>query len=106
MFRFDLKLPVSDLMDIDLCSVVYGSPPTFKEHLELFASHGIIVSPHGAGLMNAMFMPPFSSVIEIFPYHLHHNLYSTLSITSGLGYFPIYTYNGTDMWSRYKVQDL
>jgi hypothetical protein len=42
-------------------------------------------------------------VIEIFPYHLHHNLYSTLSVTSGLGYFPIYTYNGTDMWSRYKV---
>ena len=62
-----------------------------------------MVSPHGAGLMNAMFLVPFSSVVEIFPYRMDHNLYSTIAITAGLGYYPIHTYKAHDMWSRYKV---
>ena len=79
-------------------------PASFKEQLELFAGHGIFVSPHGAGLMNAMFLAPFSSVIEIFPYHFDHNIYSTVSATAGLGYYPVHTYNGSHMWANYKVR--
>lgn len=55
-------------------SYMESFPRGFKEQLEIFSSHGVMVSPHGAGLMNAMFMVPYSSVIEIFPYHLDHNL--------------------------------
>ena len=76
----------------------------FSEQLDLFSTHGILVSPHGAGLMNAMFFPPFSSVIEIFPYRLDHNLYSTLSIVCGLGYYPIHTFAGHDMWKDSTVR--
>ena len=78
-------------------------PKTFAGQLQLFADHGVIVSPHGAGLMNVMFMPPYSSVIEIFPYHFDHNLYPAASISSGLGYYPVHSYNGSDMWSRFAV---
>ena len=53
--------------------------------------------------MNVMFMPPYSSVIEIFPYHFDHNLYPAASISSGLGYYPVHSYNGSDMWSRFAV---
>ena len=78
--------------------------PTFREQIELFASHGILIAPHGAGLMNSVFLAPFSSVIEIFPYHTDHNLYPNVVVNSGLGYYPIHSFNGTDMMSRYKVR--
>ena len=89
--------------DFCACRALTDFPRSFREQLELFSTHGVMVSPHGAGLMNAMFLVPFSAVIEIFPYHFDHNIYSTVSTTAGLGYYPIHCYNGTDMWSRYKA---
>ena len=40
-----------------------------------YSTHGVVVTPHGASLMNLMLMPPLSAVVELFPYHLHHALY-------------------------------
>lgn len=37
--------------------------PGFREQLELFSTHGVVVSPHGAGLTNEMFLVPFSAVV-------------------------------------------
>jgi capsular polysaccharide biosynthesis protein len=82
---------------------MYKPPSTFKEHLELFASHGVIVSPHGAGLMNTLFLVPGSSVVELYPYHLHHNLYPLMAANMQIGHYPVYSYNGTDMWRRDEV---
>ena len=66
-------------------------------------THGVVVSPHGAGLVNEMFMVPGTGIVEIFPFHLHHNLYPNIAANMGLGYFPVHTYNGTDAWTRDKV---
>lgn len=53
---------------------ITANPPAFKDQLALFAAHGVVVAPHGSGLMNELFFVPGSGVVEIYPYHLHHNL--------------------------------
>ena len=80
-------------------------PQSFREQLQLFASHGVLVAPHGAGLMNEMFMAPGSAVIEIFPYHFHHNLYAILAGNVGVTHYPVHTWNGSYMWARSEVRD-
>ena len=76
---------------------------TFKEQFDLMATHGIFVSPHGAGLMNTMYMPPQSAVIEMFPYHLDHNLYSTMATLMGIASYPIHSINGSIVWANDPV---
>jgi capsular polysaccharide biosynthesis protein len=78
-------------------------PRSFKAQLELFASHGVIVAPHGAGLANSLYLAPGSSIIEVYPYHFDHNLYRIISTVAGVGHFPVYTFNGSDTWSGHKV---
>lgn len=78
-------------------------PKSFREQLEIFSSHGVVVSPHGAGLTNALYMVPGSSIVEVFPYHFDHNLYRTVSVQTGMGYFPVYSFNGSDAWRAHKV---
>ena len=78
-------------------------PPRFEDQLALFSSHGVLVAPHGAGLMNAMFLQPRSAVIELFPYGLEHNTFSLLVPHCGLAYYPVHAYNGSALWSSDKV---
>lgn len=53
---------------VPLCSVIDSAdPPPFKEQLELFANHGIFVTPHGPALTNMMFMVPFTGVVGACP---------------------------------------
>lgn len=53
------------------------------------AGTGVLVTMHGAGLMNEIFLPPGSVVIEIFPPHVKHVLYERMSHNSGLFYFKV-----------------
>jgi capsular polysaccharide biosynthesis protein len=69
----------------------------------MFAAHGVVVSPHGAGLMNMLFMPRGSSVVEIYPYHLQHNLYPTLAAFMQIGHYGVYNFNNSDIVTREKV---
>ncbi len=81
-----------------------GIGGTFREQLQLFATHGVFVSPHGAGLVNTMFMPPASGIVEIFPYHLDHNLYSTMAYLTGSANYPIHCVNGSIAWANDPVR--
>ena len=83
-------------------SVVTDSdaPTTLREQLQLFAQHGVFVCAMGAGLANVMFFPQYSSVIEIFPPLVDHNIGPTLSVFSGLGYYPIHAQNTTRIVMR------
>lgn len=88
------------------CRVVTAAqiPATAKEQLELFSSHGVFVTVTGAGLGNALFLVPFSSVIEVFPPMLDQNLGPTVSIISGMGYYPVHTHNNSAMYQNYNVR--
>ena len=87
-----------------MCRLVEAFPTSFKEQFDLFSSHGVVVSPHGAGLVNALYMAPMSAVVELFPYHMDHNLYPTLCWNSGVGNYPIHSINGSIVWRRDLVR--
>jgi hypothetical protein len=91
-------LAIADKYNIPY-TVVEKVPPDFISQVNLVADHGVIVAPHGAGLMNLMFMPPFGAVVEIFPYQTHHNLYSGIAAMVGVAHYPVHTYNGTETLS-------
>jgi capsular polysaccharide biosynthesis protein len=91
---------------LNLIRIVYDLPtiPPVKEQLELWSSHGVVVSAHGAGLMNLLLMPQMSAVVEVFPVHFHHNLYRYLAALTGVGHYPVHVANGSAMWSTDKVR--
>ena len=46
----------------------YPSRLTFKEQVELAQNASVIIGMHGAGLINIMFSPTTTALLEIFPY--------------------------------------
>jgi hypothetical protein len=83
--------------------VVDWPPESFAEQFALFGDHGIMVSPHSAGLTNTMFMAHGSAVIEMFPYHMHHALYPSIAFQSGAKSIPIHAVNGSIIFRRDPV---
>lgn len=47
--------------------VVVFEDKSFAEQVRLMQSTGIVVGVHGANLMNAIFIPPLGSILEVFP---------------------------------------
>ncbi|MBP1966970.1 glycosyltransferase family 61 protein [Paenibacillus aceris] len=56
---------------------------TVAQQIQLFASAKVIVAPHGAGLTNAVFSPPGTTIIELCAPSLVHNCYPILSSLVG-----------------------
>ncbi|CAI5526362.1 unnamed protein product [Closterium sp. Naga37s-1] len=56
-------------------------PPNLLQHTALF------ISMHGASLSNLIFLPPGSSVLELFPLKFHSDAYKNLALRNGLNYF-------------------
>lgn len=59
---------------------------TFKEQYEAMKGASIAIGIHGANLVNAMFMPPLSVLIELFPFGFMHDMYANGG-NSGLKYY-------------------
>ena len=79
--------------------IIYAEKLSFEEQVRLFAETSILVSIHGAGLTNALFMQPGTSMIELLPrrngifdYHRgrnsfrHDACYVRLAAAMGLTY--------------------
>jgi len=70
----------------------YGFEPVesgrmlFEEQVRLFASAGIIVAPHGAGLANLMFCRPGTKVLEFFPANYIDDGLCRLAVGMGMDY--------------------
>lgn len=59
---------------------------SFGEQVAGMAGVGLVVGIHGANLVNAMFMPPFGGLVEIFPYEAKSRCYLA-GMNSGLAYW-------------------
>ena len=55
------------------------------------------------GLLASRFMPVQSAVVEMFPYHLDHTLYSTLATLAGVANYPVHGVDGTIVWQNDTV---
>lgn len=70
--------------------IVIDKEETFKDQIIQMATTGVLVSIHGAGLMNQIFMQPGSVTIEIFPDHMKHVLYERVAHYAGVYHFKVY----------------
>lgn len=75
----------------------------FHEQVTLMAGTGILIAPHGAALMNTMFLPAHAVVIEMFPYLMKKLTYRYLASMLDLHYYPYYSWelispNRTDIY--------
>lgn len=68
---------------------------SFYEQYISMNDNAIIIGVHGANLVNAIFMPPKSAIIEIFPYGFHYGMYEEGG-KSGLYYFSHQLRTGID----------
>jgi capsular polysaccharide biosynthesis protein len=69
--------------------IILDDDVDFEEQVKLFATTGVLVSVHGAGLMNQIFMPPGSVTIEVFPNHVKHVLYERVAHYAGVYHFKV-----------------
>lgn len=63
---------------------------TFAQQVELMSGTGILIAPHGAALMNSMFLPAHAVVIELFPPLLKNGVFERLAGTMGLLYYSVH----------------
>ena len=75
--------------DVPYQHIIVDDEVDFDEQVKMFANTGVLVSVHGAGLMNQIFMPPGSVTIEIFPNHVKHVLYERIAHYSGVYHFKV-----------------
>lgn len=61
-----------------------------RKQIELFSRAEIVVSPHGAGLANMVFLPPSARVIEIISAHCDKVFYSNIASCLGTTHFKVH----------------
>jgi Glycosyltransferase 61 len=88
-----------------LIQTVYMEDMEPMEQFVLWSKQSIVIAPHGAGLTNAIFLPPgnASAVIEIFPPHYYQHFYfGGLLRSCGIRRYGYY-YNESDPAADWKV---
>lgn len=80
----DFKLKIADF-----------NSKSFLQQLSLMNGASILLGLHGANLANAKFLPSFASMMEIFPYGFHHEMYINGS-NSGIQYFNYTVQSGPE----------
>lgn len=79
---------IQSMPDVEL-HVVDFAKMTFHEQIRQVAHTDILIGVHGNGLSHLLFLPPNSSVIELFPPDNHHLDYRVFAATRGLDYYGI-----------------
>lgn len=70
---------------------IYFDDLNFEQQVKKMSQTKLLISVHGAGLTNAIFMPSTSIVVEITPPHFHYPLYERITTQSGHVYFRFVT---------------
>jgi hypothetical protein len=71
---------------------VISNNSTFEEQVSLMSRAGVLITMHGAGLMNEIFMQPGSAVMEIFSVHHKHVLYERIAHYAGIYHFKVHVF--------------
>ncbi|MCL1990429.1 MAG: glycosyltransferase family 61 protein [Defluviitaleaceae bacterium] len=66
--------------------IIYAERLTFEEQVKLFSETELLVSGHGAGLANILFMQSGTKLIEIFHEHFLKSDYYQRSVHNQMGY--------------------
>ena len=85
--------------------VVYFDDLTFEQQVKLMSKASMLISVHGAGLTNSIFMPSTSILIEIAPPHFHYSLYERIALQSGHIYFRFVTQYDSTVHSGFNFKD-
>ncbi|GMH90683.1 hypothetical protein TrVE_jg5970 [Triparma verrucosa] len=67
--------------------ISFDEKTPFEEQMTAVAKSTLVISIHGAALVNTMFMPPGTSVIEISSERFEHPIFQRLSANSGLHHY-------------------
>jgi capsular polysaccharide biosynthesis protein len=79
---------VADLLSQSGFQIVYAEELTFEQQVKLCSRTRYLVSNHGAGLTNMLFLPPGAAVLELrHQTDATNNCYFTLASALGLNYF-------------------
>ena len=71
--------------DVDLVAL------SFEQQAALFNRHKVLIAAHGAGLQNALFLPPRSAIIEVTPRGMWCPLFFRSQVAAGHFVFPIHS---------------
>ncbi|MDO6467093.1 glycosyltransferase family 61 protein [Neptunomonas phycophila] len=81
--------------------VVYPSKLTMLEQVEIFNSCSKLISPHGAGLANLMFMQPGGEVIELQNMNSYTKVFWELGKLSGCSKYSVIACNSAEGDTRF-----
>lgn len=88
------SFPSITIQEVDFAAI------SFKEQLDILQQTDILVGVHGAGLTHAMFLPPRSTVVEIFPAQVDFRVFENLASLLDHSYFSVRSSKGSDTSSR------
>ena len=89
--QFLIKKHFGDQLDVS----IHYTNGSFAEQVTLLANSDIVLSPHGAGQTNIVFMRPFTAFIEAYPPFFYEETFMNLANIVRIQYFSITTYNET-----------
>lgn len=81
--NLQVSFPDITILEVDFARI------SFKEQLDILQQTDLLVGVHGAGLTNAMFLPPRSTVVELLPAQVDYKAYENLASLSGHSYFSL-----------------
>lgn len=81
---------VEELISDSGFTLINPAEMSFAEQIKIFKHADFIVSPIGAALVNAVFLPPKSNILVLSPYHENANYYYFSNLMGALGHNMYY----------------
>ena len=78
---------------------------SMREQIKQFYASDIIMSPHGTGLINIVFIIPHSSVIECYPYFFYENWFINTACQSLAHYIAVFTRTNISAYELYDTAE-
>ena len=76
-----------------------------NEQIKQFYTSDIILSPHGTGLINIVFVIPHSTIIECYPYYFYENWFINTACQSLAHYIAVFTRVSTSSHELYPTAE-